>query len=32
MFWEFYYVKGAFLDSDKAFEVLSACGPWNYGC
>jgi len=23
MFWNVYYVKGAFLDSDKAFEVLS---------
>jgi O-acetylhomoserine (thiol)-lyase len=23
MFWNVYYVKGAFLDSDKAFEVMS---------
>lgn len=23
MFWNVYYIKGAFLDSDKAFEVLS---------
>ncbi|HFB64059.1 MAG TPA: Cys/Met metabolism pyridoxal-phosphate-dependent enzyme [Aeromonadales bacterium] len=23
MFWDVYYIKGAFLDSDKAFEVLS---------
>jgi O-acetylhomoserine/O-acetylserine sulfhydrylase-like pyridoxal-dependent enzyme len=23
MFWDVYYIKGAFLDSDKAFEVLT---------
>jgi len=23
LFWNVYYVKGAFLDSDKAFEVLT---------
>ncbi len=23
MFWDVYYIKGAFLDSDKAFEVIS---------
>ena len=23
MFWNVYYIKGAFLDADKAFEVLN---------
>ena len=23
LFWNVYYIKGAFLDSDKAFEVLN---------